>query len=107
YRVELKPELGSRRAQGLFQHEIQFKTGSGTGPAPTIESVTPTTLTVDGGELAVVLTHSNAPTFFLGGEVAAITSQESLGAGQVRYQLQAPKLLPGSAALTVVEADGR
>src|SRR5690606_18865488 len=107
YRIELKPEPGSRRTLGLFEHRIGFTTGAGTGPALEIRDVTPATLTVEGGELQVIMGHGSSPSFFLGGEIATVTRQDSLENGLVRYWLQAPALSPGVAELSVVENDGR
>jgi len=109
YRIELRaePSDGGRRATGLFDHQIIFSTGSGTGLKPIIKTVSPTFVTTDGGVIKVVVENSDSPTFEISGQAAAIESQQPLADNQTEYLLRAPAQLAGPASIFVREPDGR
>ena len=107
YRLELKPELASRRTSGLFNHIIHFTTGKASNVPLEYVSVAPSSISVDGSEVEIVLANSLNPSFFISEEAAAIIASQPLANNKVRYRLAAPPHYPGSAALRVIEPDGR
>src|SRR5690606_10123170 len=107
YRILLRGDLTSRRTRGLLEHEIQFRTGLAAGPQVAIDSVTPHTLEIGGGELDVVLSgNSGQPQFSLSGQVANASLLETLVDGRMRYRIQAPSSLPGPSSLQVIAGNG-
>ncbi|HLD65642.1 MAG TPA: IPT/TIG domain-containing protein, partial [Pseudomonas sp.] len=107
YRIILKGDLASRRSRGLMEHVIRFRTGLAGGPRVAIDSVTPSSLDIGGGELDVLLSGSSGqPQFSLSGQIASAELRETLLDGRSRYRVQAPPSLPGPASLQVISGNG-
>jgi hypothetical protein len=107
HRLVLSGQLASRRTVGLFDHEIRFVTGSGTGAPPTLVEVSPKVLEVTGGTLYVTLADvTSGVQFTLSGDEAPVVGQQVLGDGSLRFELQAPPQLPGPAKLQATTDEG-
>jgi uncharacterized protein (DUF486 family) len=60
-----------------------------------------------GGNVKVVVSHSDNPTFLVSGLPASIVAEVSLGNNQTEYSLDIPSQLSGLASLTAIQLDGK
>ncbi|HMI90704.1 MAG TPA: IPT/TIG domain-containing protein, partial [Polyangiales bacterium] len=106
YRIELSPDLTSRRTLGLFEHAIAFETASSGSPAPRISAITPRVVPASGGSVQVTVEHAEGPVFTVGGEPADAQFLQDLGNGTRRYSLSAPASSTGPAAIEALNVNG-
>lgn len=106
YKVVMRGVPGSRRTEGLFDLDIPFETGAGSGSAPEILHLSKRVVSTTGGTLQAIVRHAGSLSFMVAGQVAPATWVEENAEGDGVYELTLPANTAGPATLEVTNDGG-